>query len=504
MKENKPEDQRQHLKEEPHKKKVVHIAQEATHTKNRKQLNYQAIRKIFQNFGTFWLQTFAIAKTTFRAISRSKLLHLLLLIEALLVLIIPAVIRDDGTIAGKIKLYLSYTCSALLPIITIAPLWMGTNLMAKEMETKIIRMVAVKGISPIKIWLGKWFGIMLANIIIISFGAVLIYLQLSVIIKQESKTPQQKVIIEEDILAPQTSIKPMSITQSKIKNSTDQQSAQKNISLQPGEYMECTFRLPDWLQLNNKVFLKFCFLTADPSFIEQMPLQWIMGSQSDAKLNYRVARSFTPNEYHRFALMENKAGSIVYASLQLPENSPISIIFPAEKGIELYIIRSNFLSHFSKVFCLILAKSAFITALALMLGSAFSSPVALLTAFAFFVIINMNENLKDMAELTYKEGFEKTKNLISPEEEYHHDHNEEHIASYKLSKPSLILHETLWALLHPLVAFDPVEHLTKSTYIENAYLARYFGMMLGIYSTATGLCAIFILRKRQLGLIQEE
>jgi hypothetical protein len=120
--------------------------------------------------------------------------------------------------------------------------------------------------------------------------------------------------------------------------------------------------------------------------------------------------------------------------------------------------------------------------------------------------VNLNENLREMAELTHREQKGQIQEETAP---YHnhshpHNHNEEHIASYKLNKASLLLYETLSTLLHPIVAFDSVMYLTKSIYLETRDFIKYCFLMLFVYSSIAAICGVVVLKKRQLGLIQEE
>src|SRR3954471_16866875 len=116
----------------------------------------------------------AIALLTVRAAFRYRLV---LVMSALLiggVVVLPIIIKDDGTARGFTQIVLTYTLALITFLLGFVTVWLGCGTLAKEVEEAQMQMVAVKPISRWEIWVGKWLGIMVLNamLLIVAGGAV--------------------------------------------------------------------------------------------------------------------------------------------------------------------------------------------------------------------------------------------------------------------------------------------------------------------------------------------
>src|SRR6476469_7062275 len=101
----------------------------------------------------------AISRLTIRAAFRFKLVLLLSLILVGMVVLLPLIIKDDGTARGFAKLLLTYTLSLITALLGFATLWLACGTVARDVEECQIQMVVVKPVARWQIWLGKWLGI---------------------------------------------------------------------------------------------------------------------------------------------------------------------------------------------------------------------------------------------------------------------------------------------------------------------------------------------------------
>lgn len=116
----------------------------------------------------------AIVKLTFRSSMRSHIFQLLLALLLLCIVVIPVSI-SVGKAEEFIRVSLLYSLWAVSIILSLSSLWLGCWIMSQDIDNYQIHMVASKPVSRITIWLGKWTGINLINIILLAISAVTIY-----------------------------------------------------------------------------------------------------------------------------------------------------------------------------------------------------------------------------------------------------------------------------------------------------------------------------------------
>ncbi len=119
----------------------------------------------------FW----AIVKLTFKNAVRSHIFQLLLILLLLCVILIPYTISGDGTARGYIQISLLYSLSAVAFVLSLSSIWLGCFLMTRDVESYQLHMVISKPISRLTIWLGKWLGIILINLILLLIASSTVY-----------------------------------------------------------------------------------------------------------------------------------------------------------------------------------------------------------------------------------------------------------------------------------------------------------------------------------------
>src|SRR2546426_7841979 len=124
-------------------------------------------------------RVFAITWLTVKAAFRFRLVVVLATVLLAGVILLPLVIKDDGTARGFTQILLTYTLSLITGLLGLATLWLACGTLARDVEECQIQMVAVKPIARWQIWLGKWLGIMMLNAMLlgVSAGAVYFLLQ---------------------------------------------------------------------------------------------------------------------------------------------------------------------------------------------------------------------------------------------------------------------------------------------------------------------------------------
>ena len=119
----------------------------------------------------FW----AIIKITFKNAMRSHIFQLLLFILALCVVFIPTTISGDGTAHGFIQISLKYSMSAVAFVLSLSSIWLGCQILSRDVENYELHMVVSKPTSRITIWLAKWIGICIIHLILLFVAAAVVY-----------------------------------------------------------------------------------------------------------------------------------------------------------------------------------------------------------------------------------------------------------------------------------------------------------------------------------------
>ncbi len=116
-----------------------------------------------------------IVKLTFRNGMRSHLFQLLLLVLLFCVVAIPATISGDGTADGFIRVSLLYSLAAVSTVLALSSVWLGCFVMSQDIENYQLHMVVTKPVSRARIWLAKWVGVNLINLLLLVVSSLAIY-----------------------------------------------------------------------------------------------------------------------------------------------------------------------------------------------------------------------------------------------------------------------------------------------------------------------------------------
>jgi len=108
----------------------------------------------------------AIVALTFRNAVRSHIFQLLLVLLLLCVTLIPFSI-STGKIDDLIRVSLLYSLWSVSIVLTLSSLWLGCYVMSHDIDSYQIHMVVSKPIPRWSIWLGKWVGINLINVVLL-------------------------------------------------------------------------------------------------------------------------------------------------------------------------------------------------------------------------------------------------------------------------------------------------------------------------------------------------
>ena len=140
----------------------------------------------------------AIAGLTVRAAIRFRFFLVMAISLVTLVLLLPVLIKHDGTAEGLLQILITYTLGVVFILLGASTLWMSCSVLARDIEDCSIQTLVVKPVPRWKIWLGKWLGIFFINLFMLNLcGGFLDGL----ISWRASQLPdEQKVVLREELL----------------------------------------------------------------------------------------------------------------------------------------------------------------------------------------------------------------------------------------------------------------------------------------------------------------
>src|SRR5215204_1909349 len=148
----------------------------------------------------------AIAFLTWKAAFRFRLFWVLAILLLGSVVVLPLLIKDDGTARGFTQILLTYTLAVITSLLGVATLWLACGILAKDIEECQLQMVAVKPIPRWQIWLGKWLGLMMLNLALLFLSGASVYVLLQW--RAGRLPPQQQQVLRKEILVARGSLTP--------------------------------------------------------------------------------------------------------------------------------------------------------------------------------------------------------------------------------------------------------------------------------------------------------
>ena len=116
----------------------------------------------------------AIVKLTLRNALRSHVFQLLLVLLLFCVTVIPLSI-GGGSAQDFIRVSLFYSIWSVGVILSLSSLWLGCFVMTQDVDSYQLHMVVSKPVSRCVVWLGKWAGITLINVVLLFAALTTVY-----------------------------------------------------------------------------------------------------------------------------------------------------------------------------------------------------------------------------------------------------------------------------------------------------------------------------------------
>lgn len=455
----------------------------------------------------------AIALLTVRAAFRYRLVVVMAALLVGGVVVLPIVIKDDGTARGFTQIVLTYTLALITFLLGFVTVWLGCGTLAKEIEEAQLQMVVVKPISRWQIWIGKWVGIMALNaMLLIVSGAAVYFLMMWK--ARRLPAEEQKVLWSEVLVARGTAREPMPdykqdaerMLQERLKSTAAQQVT--NIAA-----------LRTYAQEQIKAFHQL----VRPDFMRQweIDLSEQMMSLRDVPMHIRVkfnvALENTSNQYlalievgdpadgitrvwrapemmlaadtfHEIAVPANLFNAKGILKIRFMNQNETAILFPLEDGMEVLYKQGGFFGNFVRGIGIIFCWLGFLAALGLMSASFLSFNVAAFFALGILMIGISSGTLKQVVEeggitgVNHETGYTDNPNIVD-----------------KIAVPAA---KGTLAVLGMVKGFSPIDSLSSGRTIGWDDLSRAIFQIWIIMAGLLALIGITTFNRRELATAQ--
>ena len=212
-----------------------------------------------------------------RASLRTKTVVALLVLLAVCVVLLPNIIKSDGTAEGSSRILLMYTIGLSFGILCLSTLWASCALFAAEIDSLRIQLSVVKPVRASEFWLGKWLALLLLNAFLLTAVYVGVYAQLrwqmhkndwqgQVVLNSRTVTRPTLPSVEQEAREMYELLKtsnnlPEDMSESAVLRSLIENAKERYDVINPGEQLAWNFVLERPLQTNEAITVRIRFDT---------------------------------------------------------------------------------------------------------------------------------------------------------------------------------------------------------------------------------------------------
>ncbi len=348
---------------------------------------------------------FAITWLTWKAALRFRLFWVIATLLLGSVIVLPLVIKDDGTARGFTQILLSYTLSVVTALLGLSTLWLSCGTLARDIEENQMQVVAVKPIPRWQIWLGKWVGIVTLDAVLLAVAGLAIFVLLQWRAQKLPVTEQR--ILREEVLVARGSLKepPVDIeaeVERYFREST------KDAPVNPGNAVLVKNQIREQLKVqvvrprtmrrwklelglrqnflrDEPLFVRFKFYAASTNELGTYRIR-VEAGPPETPQRQRLDKTFAANAFHELRIAPNLWDASGVLTVDISNYDDVVIIFPHDEGLEVLYREGGFGLNFFRALAIILFWLALLAAIGLAAASFLSFPVAAFVSASLMIV----------------------------------------------------------------------------------------------------------------------
>lgn len=470
----------------------------------------------------------AVTALTWKAAFRFRLFWVLSALLLCSVVLLPLLIKDDGTARGFIQIMLTYTLSVITALLGFSTLWLACGTLARDIEDCSMQMVAVKPIARWQIWLGKWLGILLLNasLLAVSGGAVFGLLQWrmmkmenAVAAARERKDDRlaafidsQLGILRNEIFVARAGLKepPPDIEKEVAYQVTKMPNRD---SLAPAELIEATSQMRERVKAFQQVvgpdhrrewtidfglkrhligdeplFLRVKFFAAQTNASGSYVGLWTIGPYN-SPLSQSYPQSLAANTFHEIrvdggAKLLDEQGRLV---VNFVNRNETALIFPLDEGLEVLYREGGFGLNYIRALGIIWCWLALLATLGLASASLLSFPVAAFCSISLLVVALSSSTLSNVVKEGSVSGI---------------DHETGADNGSAIDLVVVPLFKVMLSVINLVQTFEPVDALSTGRSITWGQLGTAFAQIVLLLGGILGGLGVTFFNRRELATAQ--
>ncbi len=447
----------------------------------------------------------AIARLTFKAAFRFRLIPLLGAFLVGGVIVLPAIIIHDGTARGLTQIVLTYTLGLITAILGLATLWLACGTLSRDIEECQIQVVAVKPVARWKIWAGKWLGIMLMNALLLGVTSAIVYGQL--LWRAKSLHPRQQIVLDNEVFIARGSLRPavpdfepevQRRFQERMKNDRvaamdraevirliRDQVRSELASIPPGWQRRWDV---DMAHLKDQVkdqfmFLRVKFFTPLPEDTKTYRGTWLIGSPTSAnRMPYEASQA--ANTFHEIPLEPNLLDDQGKLVIEYVNENDSVLYFPLEEGVEILYREGGFGLNFLRGVAIIFCWLALLAAVGLFAASFLAFPVAAFFSLALLLISFSTGTMAQVIEEGTIRGVDHETGVVGDPNWF--------------DALTVLSFKTMYWTVQQVRNFSPIESLSLGRSITWSQTARAVAQIVILMGGLFALSGIWIFERREL------
>lgn len=450
----------------------------------------------------------AISILTWKAAFRFRLFWVLTVLLLGSVVLLPLMLKNDGTARGFIQIMLTYTLSVVTTLLGLSTLWLSCGTLARDIEDCSMQLVAVKPIARWQIWLGKWLGLLLVNGLLLALSGACVYVLLQWRASQLPAAEQQ--VLRNEIFVARGSLKQ---ALPNIDTAVEQafQDAIRRSSVPPSEYVLLRNQLREHMKAGLQLVMPFkdhfwrLDLGLRKSLLRDQPLflrvkfhaartnasgiyygGWRAGAVNNAAA-WREVKSMAANTFHEFQLPPNLIeddGKLTVAFRNLNETA---LLFPVEDGFEILYREGGFGLNYARGLLIVFFWLALLAALGLAASSLMSFPVAAFFSASLLVLALSSGTIS---------------NVVSEGTVLGVNHETGAKAVSWIDSALLPVFKGMLQLITLVESFSPVDALSTGRSITWEELSMAFAQIVMLMGGLLAVTGIAIFSRRELAAVQ--
>lgn len=360
----------------------------------------------------------AISFLTLRAAFRYRVVLILSLLLIGGVILLPLIIKDDGTARGFTQIILTYTLTLTTALLGFATLWLSCGILAREIEEAQMQMVAVKPIARWQIWLGKWIGIMGLNAMLLAAAGAAIFLLMNW--RASKLPPKEQEVLRSEVLVsrqvaqeelPDYNARATEIMREKLQQEPPPEglsldalhtmireqikSADQLVPPGRGRIWQIPVGTPESVR-GKPMIIRARFDPPVPDLNERFMAVWEFGDQQ-TKNQYRTNFVMPAETYVEFPIPANLVNAAGELHVRFYNYTEKALLFP-DDGVSVMWRTGGFRGNFARGIGVIFCWLALLAALGLASATFLSFPVAAFCTIAVLFISLSTGTLKQIVD----------------------------------------------------------------------------------------------------------